>query len=247
MLTVVCFKWFDRRGRYNDRMLYTSDHVNRLKRMVARNLSRPHTFLCVTDDSAGLDPDIRVHPLDEDILVRAGNRYPKLMVFRPDAGEWAGSRILLMDLDTVIVGPLDPLVDRQEEFVAWEEPKWGRNGTGRYNSSLILLAAGSRPQVWNTFERLAEDGTLSGAPTEYSDQALICTALGDEEAVWTRKDGVLSFKIDVVRKRIPSFRRDISLPTRVPRGARVIFFHGGLDPASPELAATHAWLSEHRR
>jgi len=244
MLTVVCFKWFDPRGRYNERVLYDSDHVNRLYRMVDRHLKLPHRFVCVTDDPTGLAEGIIVRPIDMSLVRDAGHRYAKLMIFRPDAAEWLGERILMLDLDTLIVGDLDPLVDRTEDFVARQNPGWSPKRSGRFNSSMVLLRAGSKPDVWNSFkadEALAEFNQTSS----FSDQAWIAKVLGPDQPVWTKRDGVLSFKKHLLRRGLFRRERDINKPSKLPRGARIVFFHGGVDPRQPELQAIHPWIKEH--
>jgi hypothetical protein len=247
MLTVACFKWFDRNGRYNDRFLYTAEHVNRLRRMVDRHLSTPHDFVCITDDAGGLDAGIRSIPLARGFVERVGHRYPKLMIFRPDAGTWLGDRILMLDLDTVIVGPLDPLLDRASDFVAWQEPDWGKPGRGKYNSSMVLLKAGSHPEVWNRFEERNAGTSGAGGAKMFSDQGWIAEVLGERYPVWTRDDGVLSFKLDIARRSLFTRRRDLTLPTRLPPHARIVFFHGGIDPSAPAFRAAHPWIGEHLR
>jgi hypothetical protein len=245
MLTVVCFKWFDPQGRYNDRLIYSADHVNRLKRMVDRNLALPHDFACITDDATGLDPQIRAIALESDLVLKFGHRFPKLTIFRPDAADWLGRRILMLDLDTIIVGKMDALLDRPDDFVAWQEPTWGRKaGRGKYNSSMVLLTAGSHPEVWQRFQ--SADGASPAAQAQgFSDQALISEVLGDKHPVWTREDGILSFKRDMVRKRLLTRKRDPSLPTRLPPNARIVFFHGGIDATAADFQARHTWVREH--
>lgn len=245
MLTVVCFKWFDPNGQYNHRFLYTFEHVNRLARMVSRNLALPHEFVCITDDAAGLDASIRVVPIDRGLLLEAGYRYPKLMIFRPDAGDWLGRRILMLDLDTVIVAPLDPLVSRPEPLVLWQDPSWQPSAAqGRYNTSIVLLTAGSHPDVWTGF-----DTRMGPADSrrKHSDQAWIWQVLGDGLPVWTQADGVLSFRKHVMRRTL--FRK-IGKPfwrTRLPRHAKIVFLHGGRDPASRKFQNHHFWIYKHWR
>ncbi len=184
-------------------------------------------------------------PIDRGLVSGAGHRFPKLMIFRPDAASWLGERILMLDLDTILVGALDPLLDRDADFVAWREPKWQRKpGVGKYNSSMVMLRAGSHPEVWDRFEGMKEAPFANTDRTGYSDQAWIFQVLGDGHPVWTKADGVLSFKLDVVRKRLLTLRRDATIPTRLPGNARIVFFHGGVDPARPDFQATHQWIGQ---
>jgi hypothetical protein len=242
VLTVCCLKWFDPKNRYNDKFVYSSDHVNRLHRMVARHLSMPHEFVCITDDTEGLAPEIRPVAIDRDLLA-AGARFPKLMIYRPDAAEFLGERILLLDLDTVIVGHLDPLLDTQSDFKAWKDSGYPRKANvGKYNTSMVLLAAGSHPEIWEAYQR--EAATIRVTPSGHSDQAFVSRTLGDAYPVWTVSDGVYSFRADLARHRFPSFRLDVLKPTKLPRNARVVFFHGNVDPSEPEMRAAHPWIAE---
>ena len=111
MITVVFFLWFNPHERRNAQYLYDCHSVNRAKRAVAANLTLPHRFVVVSDRSEGFDPDIRVVPLDMADFPHRG-RYPKLSIFRKDAAEMFGERILMLDLDLCVAGDLTPLVDR---------------------------------------------------------------------------------------------------------------------------------------
>ncbi|MFM8903690.1 MAG: glycosyltransferase, partial [Verrucomicrobiota bacterium] len=54
MATILCMKWGTK---------YGPEYVNRLRSMVRRHLRMPHRFVCLTDSSAGLDPDIECFPI----------------------------------------------------------------------------------------------------------------------------------------------------------------------------------------
>ncbi len=58
-------------------------------------------------------------------------------------------RIVCMDLDTVITGPLDPLFDRDETFLILQ----GANAANPcpFNGSLMMLRAGHHSEVWSDF------------------------------------------------------------------------------------------------
>lgn len=174
--------------------------MNVLKRMINRNCTLPHELVCATNDASGLDRDIRIAPVDHR-LIHFGIAFPKLAIFRPDAEAIFGKRMCLIDLDTVITGSLDPLIDRPEPFVIWKDvlaksqPK-----RFKYNSSMILMNAGSRSQVW---ESLWPDNIKKILHREYkwcgSDQAWISHMLNGE-TTWTAADGVLSWRFEVEKK-----------------------------------------------
>lgn len=184
------FLWFDPQGKYNGRHGYGVENVNQLKRAVDARLSLPHEFVVVTQPERflGFDPDIRVVPIDES-LIRDGKRWPKLMVFRPDAGELIGKRILMLDLDADVCGPLDALAGRPEDFVGWRNPNPAPRHTV-LNSSIVLLTAGARPQVWRSFNIDEATAFAKADRRGGSDQAHVSRILGDGEAMWTEADGV---------------------------------------------------------
>jgi hypothetical protein len=161
--------------------------------MVSRNLAMKHKLLCVTKET-DLPPNVeRIDPPGEfeDIQPKWGPRKPncfrRLVMFAPDASKTFGCRFVSMDLDCIIGGPLDPLFDRPEDFVIFK----GTHQSRPYNGSLMMLKAGSRPQVYRRFNQAAADA--SGEAFHGSDQAWIAHCLGPNEATWDERDGVWHF------------------------------------------------------
>lgn len=232
MLSVVCFKW---RPASTYRSSYGPETVNVLRRMVARHYNRPHRFICVTDDAAGLAPDVEVVPLwDEFATVPSPHGrhnpscYRRLRMFRADAGDTFGPRFVCVDLDTVIVGDVAPLWDRPEDFVIWGET----DPRSWYNGSMFLLSAGSRRRVYEAFDPNRSPAKAKAAGRFGSDQGWISYVLGPGEASWTRADGVYSYRVHLKPN-----------PSRLPPGARMVMFHGHVDPWSPEARAL-PWVRE---
>jgi len=205
--------------------------------MVARHYPTPHRFVCVTDDPVGLE-DIETIPIWSDgISIRPpeGRNWPscyvRLRAFAAEARTWFGDRYVSLDLDTVITGDLTPLFDRDEDFVIWNETDWPE--TQFYNASLWLHTPGTREQVWTTFDPARSPREAYRAGCRGGDQAWISYVLGPGQPVFTPADGVLSY------------RRHIELTDgRLPPHARVINFHGVVDPWSP-AAQQLDWVREH--
>ena len=63
-----------------------------------------------------------------------------------------------------------------------------------------------------------------------SDQAWIGLKLGPREPMFTRKDGVYSFRNHIIRNNQP-----------LAPGARLVIFHGQHDPDGP-VAQRHEWV-----
>lgn len=238
LLTVVTWKWRpqpDARPRHS----FAAEHVNVLRSMVARHCRLPHKFVCITDDPVGIDPRIRIIPLwaDHGDLVNPSHAggpscYRRLKIFSAEMRNLLGPRIVSLDLDTLIVGDVTPLWDRPEEFVIWGDTT--RNTP--YNGSMFLLTAGSRRRVWEEFD--PKRSPARGRELGYfgSDQAWIGACLGPGEAMWSRADGVLSFRNHIGLRRAPQ-----------PADARIVFFHGAHKPWSGEVRRVCPWVAEHWR
>lgn len=239
MITVVAYLWFDAFSKHNDDYIYTSDDVRLLKRMVDRHLTVPHEFVCVTDQPASFNAsdDIRTVPLDPRVRV-PGRIFDKLLTFHPEAARiFGGSRILQMDLDCAVTGNMDALVNRDEDLVLWRNPArkpWHRPvgkaaGRAHYNTSMVLLTAGCRPHIWNTFEPQDRGG----------DQDWVSALVSDLEAYWDESDGVYR----LAREDVPGS----GIENELPPNARVVFFVGSNHkPWRDDIKAKHPWIAQHR-
>jgi hypothetical protein len=245
MLSIVCWKWKSPAGY---RSAFGPETVNVLRAMVARHYQKPHRFICVTDDSRGIEPGIEIIPLWDDYAsvpspngTRQPSCYRRLKAFSKEAVDLFGPRFVSMDLDCVVTGDLLPLWDRDEDFVIWGDtsPKTP------YNGSMFLLKAGSRRQVWEDFD--PKTSPANGRALGYfgSDQAWIAARLGPHEARWSQKDGVLSYRNDIMAGRLLSNGLRIREPNNaLPENARIVLFHGNVDPWSPQAQKLN-WVRQH--
>jgi hypothetical protein len=218
-LTIVCWRWQSPVGY---RSTFAPSTVYALREMVARHLTTPHRFCCVTDQPKEL-PGIDTIPMWEfgAALPSPFGRhnpscYRRLRVFAPDAGKLFGERLVSIDLDTVIVDDITPLFDGDEEFKIWgcadQKSQW-------YNGSLFMLRTGMRPQVWTEFDPDLTPEQSKRAGCFGSDQGAIRYILGSKEAVWNVEDGVYSYRKHVA-----------PAGNVLPVNARLVAFHGKHDP-----------------
>ena len=232
MISVVCWKWKPAQGY---RSTFGPETVNVLRRMVAKHYPHPHRFLCVTDDPAGIHPDVEVVPIwndFSDLPSPHGGKNPscyrRLRMFHPDASQWFGERFVSLDLDAVITGDVSPLWNRSEPFVMWGDT----NRTTFYNGSMVLMTAGARRQVWDDFNPTTSPAEAKAAGQFGSDQAWISYRLGPGEATWSTLDGVYSYRMHLQQRQ------------ELPPYARIVFFHGQVDPWSP-AAQSKPWVRQH--
>ena len=135
-LTVVCVKWGSK---------YGADYVNRLNAMARRALGAGgvRAFVCFTEDGAGLDPEVEVRP-----LVKRDDWegwWFKAHLFSKAAG--LSGRVLYLDLDTVLVGSLEPLRAYTGRFATLSTKGFDAEEgfVDGYNTSVLLWDASDAP------------------------------------------------------------------------------------------------------
>lgn len=228
MITCTTFLWYDPQGRRNAQYVYSAASVNRIADQIDRHLSLPHEHVCVTDMPDGLRPDIRVARLDRGLMA-PGTRFPKMQLFAPTAARDIGPRIFYIDLDTLIVGSIDHVVDRREDVVLWANPRWGQPRATRINTSVMLYTAGTRTRVWRQFD-LAEGVRRASPRMAGTDQVWISEVLA-EEAKWTQKDGI--YWCQELRG------------GKLPKNACIVTFAGKFHPDRASERAAHPWIKAH--
>ena len=176
---------------------YHPGYVYALKEMVEKNLTIPHTFKCITPHNLpGIDT---VKP-----FVPYQGWWSKINLFVPNM---ARGPSLYFDLDVVITGNLDYLVDfTQHRFAA--PANWARSGHGGIQSSVM---------AWRGDFTLPYDEIKKQWPEVRSrlwgDQEFLWELLGDN---WIRVPGINSYKYHC--------------QNGLPEDARVLVFHGKPDP-----------------
>jgi len=228
-VNVLCIKWGSK---------YGPEYVNKLSAMVARNLSRPHRFVCLTDDPAGIDPSIEVHDIPKVGIADFDTRRPwtfdhgwlKLTCLADPLYDLAGPT-LFIDLDVVIVGSLDCFFDEPGEFIVIKE--WDkRDETG--NTSVFRYEIGAHADA---LQPLREDAKRAIKPVR-NEQEYMTGFIARQgrlkywPAAWCR-----SFKRHCVRAGIAGW----FLPPRIPEGAKIIAFHGKPNPPDAIAGRSGKW------
>lgn len=246
MIEVVFWKWF----KPGYRSKFDHNAVNIACNMFDRHLRMPHRFTCITDDPKGIDGSIRIIDIRSLPSYRWMNVpnpsspknpscYVRLFIFSKEARDVIGERIVSCDLDFVATDTLDPLFDRNVDFAIWGgQSVQPRSPTPYcwYNGSLMMVRAGTRTQVYDDFDPALSPARAHAAGCRGSDQGWIAYRLGPYEHLWGTQDGVYSYRNHV-------------LPGggRLPKGARIVAFHGAHDPWHRDVQARHSWVREHYR
>lgn len=247
--TIVCIKWGT---------VFGPEYVNRLYSGVRRNLARPVRFLCMTEHTGGLHPDVEVLPLPTEPFAKpmadalaVANRQGamrKVSLFRPGLIPDLTGPVLGFDLDVVITGALDPILELAPGTVAmrhdWTEARKGRP-TG--HGSVFRFD----PMVHGyLYEDLAADAYAEVARARGSEQRYTShKAMDRDQFTYIPGDWVVSFKYDC-----NPFPRNWWRAPALPQDARVVCFHGR--PKMPEAVDGYSgslirrakpapWLRDH--
>lgn len=228
-LTVCTWKWGD---------TFAPHYVNTLRAMLERHLHLDHELVCVTDNGAGLDGDIRVVPMPTTYANTPRCRR-RMQVFDREFGGAIGDRILLIDLDVVIVGDLTPIVNRPEPHVGWRV-----RHAQVFSGSFVLFDAGALHDAWVPYRDDPE-----GYPTHVqpkgvpSDQAMVNFYLRTQPPIpcWTEADGFVTYfgeGYEALEHFGVGPRRQ-----RLPAGARIVVL-GSADKAVLE-GRRYRWVERH--
>jgi len=155
---------------------YTVDYVRRLRRMVAEWMNGPFRFVCLTDQPNAMP--VGVEPIA--VTKRPGcfAYWTKLELFNP-IRRWTG-RVLYLDLDTLIVAPLAPIVEYAAPFALTADPfvpgmrtvdRYKRVIVRRFNSSVMIWNGGEQTHLYNKWTP-AVANRLSGDQDHIAEQSL---------------------------------------------------------------------------
>lgn len=181
-----------------------AEYVRKLQAMVSRNLG-PHRFVCLTDEPGR-------HDVECQQIQGGGGWWAKIALFEP--GRFPdGERILYLDLDSVVVGDLRPLV-AHKGLVHLADWGWTRND---YLSAVMLWDAGEHRNVWELY-----DTTI---PFRFRGDQDYLTALGGWDAL--PKGLVCSYRYHATNG--------------PPAGCSVIQFHGRPKPPDCVGWVANAW------
>lgn len=156
---------------------YSAEYVARLQRMVARHVSAPYRFVCLTDRPDALPTDVESMTITR--YPRLFGWWSKLALFTP--GRFSG-RVLYLDLDSLVVGSLDAVVQYRSSFALVPDagqfqPSTKHRVVRRFNSSVMVWDADGRT------DRIWDQWSLDVAKELWGDQDWIATVMPEADTM----------------------------------------------------------------
>ena len=210
---IMCMKWGSK---------YGPEYVNRLYGMVSRHLQGTFRFVCLTDDDHGVRDEVQCLPIPDLALPPniPERGWKKLTSFAANLQDLSGTALFL-DIDIVIVDDITSFFELPGEFLIihdWKRP-WRITG----NSSVYRFELGAHTDVLAHFRSHVQEvrANFRHEQAYLSDFVHRQGKLAYWPADWCR-----SYKYHCV----PRWPLNHFLMPTIPAGARVLVFHGVVNP-----------------
>lgn len=144
---MVCVKWGTK---------YSAEYVNKLYLSVMRNIEQSDCLcvelVCLTDDTSGILSAPNLRCVDLGAEPEWTGWWHKARLFAPDIAPHLRGKCVFMDLDTVIVGPLDAILSLEilPDMIALlsTDRMANERRQGGYNSSLMIWRNDNDSSQW---------------------------------------------------------------------------------------------------
>lgn len=211
---IFCMKWGT---------LYGAEYVNRLHSMVSKNLTYDFKMICFTDDESGIIDDVQCFPIPEiDLDSNLPERMWKKLTTLKSPLYGLEGRALFLDLDIVIVDNIDCFFEVEGEFRIIKDHSW-RSWRITGNSSVYRFDIAKHGYVFDDF--IANFDAL--LKIHRNEQEYLTHAINDKGKLqyWDKK-WCPSYKYDCLSRFPLAFWKK---PV-IPEGAKIIIFHGEINP-----------------
>ena len=190
MITIATLLWAPNGESFSFSRMYDESWVEKLYRGFARNLSRPFRFVCFTDRPRSFAESIEQEPIRGPLGYAAC-----IEPYRLDAP------MILVGLDTVIVGNCDPLADYCLSADVLAVPRDPYH-PARACNGVALVPGGQAARMWNGFDGRNDMEWIRANPHAFLDDLF--------------PGAVISYKVQARGRGIG--------------GASIVYFHGKLKP-----------------
>jgi hypothetical protein len=191
--------------------IYTPEYVNNLANSVAKNLTVPYTFYCLTDVASDQFSS-KVHKVVK-LMYDFPKWWPKIEMFR--RGLFAGKKVFYLDLDTLVINNIDFIASYNGSFCGLRD-------------FYHMVSLGSGVMAW--------DGDNERLSCIYNDflknpnSVMNNNNFGDQQWINEKTKDFLGFIQDSFPNKIVSFKKDcfdrVKNVVTYPQDASIVCFHG---------------------
>lgn len=214
MKTIACVLKTGQWRNRHIRVEYSPSHVRWLRDMVAENLPVSHRFVCLTDTQIA---GVETIPLRDDLP----GWWSKMELFREF------DEAFYIDLDTVIVDDITPLVVHEHKFTVLRN--LSRKAPGRIGSGVMAWGC-DQSHLYRKFMQ---------RPKAYMAQCVTSAMWGDQG--WLQKYGGQFDRFqDLFPAAIKSYKFDLNSGNPTP-DCKIVCFHGEPKPWDVKKS----WIPEH--
>ena len=222
---VVCLKHGEK---------YSADYVNKLHSMVSRNCSIPFEFICFTENTKGINKDIRIEPLPK---IKSQGWWYKPMFVGADLP--IRGTLLFLDLDVIVFQNIDKLFTyKPNKFcICRDFNRSIRHNWDKMNSSVFRIPVGMYDNLWKDFL----NNTQSHVTRNRGDQDWMYRHIHNHE-FWP-DEWIKSYKWEMRDRRdlgIINAKRNfkVDAPPKINNDTSIAVFHGDPNPAD----ANDSWV-----
>lgn len=211
---VVCVKWGT---------MYGPEYVNRLYGMVSRHLVPPFRLVCLTDDRRGIRAEVECFDLPELGVAhpqRTRGKWRKQILWGRTVPGLEGVA-LFVDLDSVIVGPLDDYFAVGSPDDVYVARNWARPLKRLGQTSVFRFPVGGNAHILDDFRADPQGIADRYRFEQHYVTAAVKGGVKFWPEAWTRH-----FRLHC----LPPFPLRYFRTAKLPAGARIVTFPGGPNP-----------------
>jgi hypothetical protein len=198
------------------------EYIQRLRDGVRRNLPRPFRFVVFSDRDLKID-GVETLPLDPRMFRW---NLQKMVMYSPEAG--LAGKVLALDLDVVVTGPLNDLITYKAPFITCEAA-YKKNWCG--GSVIGFRPPYGQDEFWKPLEEDREFWEYYSRGSERCYYNMRFSCMQKPPKFWQDRfpGQIVSYKVDC--------------ENGLPEGARIVRFHGKPRPHQ----VNDLWVKEHWR
>jgi hypothetical protein len=222
MKQLICVKWGNK---------YGPEYVNRLYAMARRHATGPMRLVCLTDDAQGLRPEIDAFALPElgcEHPQHTMGKWRKLVLWGGNIPALTGLEgpVLFVDLDTVIVGPIDAYFSHGDPERVYLARNWSKPLHRLGQTSVFRYPVGRNPQILDSFRASPQ----AIADRLRFEQHYITESVPGGIKFWPER-WTRHFRLHC----LPPFPLRYFMQAKLPGDARMVTFAGGPNPSDVQL------------